>query len=62
MKKYKKLTAMVTPMTFFNLRLLAAEAKFDNVGQVIDKLTREHMLSRNTKILNKYTKKGEQHE
>ena len=45
-KGRKKLTTEVSPMTFFNLRLLAAEAGYDNIGPVIDKLTRTHMLSR----------------
>ena len=45
-KGRKKLTTEVSAMTFYNLRLLAAEAGYDKVGPVIDKLTRTHMLSR----------------
>jgi hypothetical protein len=45
-KGHKKLTTEVSAMTFYNLRLLAAEAGYDTVGPVIDKLVRSHMVSR----------------
>lgn len=43
----KKLTTHVSAMTFYNLRILAAEAGYDTVGPVIDKLVRNHMVALN---------------
>jgi hypothetical protein len=43
-KGRKKLTTDVSAMTFYNLRLLAAEAGYDKVGPVIDKLPGQHAI------------------
>jgi len=50
----KKLTAHVSPMTFYNLRILAAEAGYDTIGPVIDKLVRNHMVALDTHKEHKY--------
>lgn len=44
-KGMRRLNVLVTAQTMGNLEKLAAMAKYRNVGRVVDKLTREHMLS-----------------
>lgn len=44
MKQFKTITVKVTSQTLYNLNMLAAVSGFDNIGRVIDKLTREKMI------------------
>lgn len=44
-KGTKRLTAIVTAQTHYNLLRLANMAGYSNPGRVIDKLVRDHMLA-----------------
>lgn len=44
-KNLRRLNTLVTAQTLGNLEKLAAMAGYGNIGRVIDKLVRDHMLS-----------------
>ena len=45
-KNYRRMSAIVTAQTLFNLHKLSKASGYgDNIGKVIDKLTRDRMVS-----------------
>lgn len=52
-KKRVRIICRVTPQTLWNLRKMAKSMGYgDNIGKVIDKLTREKMISLHTPKIN----------
>ena len=44
-KNLRRVSVLVTPQTLYNLERLADMAGYGQIGKVIDKLTRDHMLT-----------------
>lgn len=48
-KNLRKIRCTVTAQTLYNLEHMAASAGYNNIGRIIDKLTREKMLTMRNK-------------
>lgn len=44
-KNLRRVSVLVTPQTLYNLERLATMAGYGHIGKVIDKLTRDQMLT-----------------